>query len=221
MATTDAPIGAQQWVPAHPDGLDDLKEAATGCEGCELYADATQTVFGRGDAHARIVFVGEQPGDVEDQHGLPFVGPAGRLLREAVDEAGIDATGVYITNAVKHFRFEMRGKRRIHQTPGPAHIAACRPWLVAEFSLLKPELVVGLGATAAKALFGPAFRVTRSRGQLMPWPAAAQHPGDFPVAEIRAMATIHPSAVLRADDRDGAYRGLVDDLRVAQGAVAG
>jgi uracil-DNA glycosylase family protein len=220
MATTDAPIGAQAFIPSDAHTLDELKAAAAGCKGCELYENATQTVFGRGAPHARIVFVGEQPGDVEDQKGLPFVGPAGRLLREAVDEAGIDAADVYITNAVKHFRFELRGKRRVHQTPGPAHITACRPWLVAEFSLLKPQLVVVLGATAAKALLGPAFRVTRSRGQLMPWPAAAQHPEDFPVAEIQALATIHPSAVLRADDRDAAYQGLVEDLRVAAGALS-
>ncbi|MEV6595346.1 UdgX family uracil-DNA binding protein [Actinoplanes sp. NPDC051346] len=220
MSRTEAPIGAQHFVPPNAHELDELKAAATRCEGCELYQDATQTVFGRGDAHARVVFVGEQPGDVEDQKGLPFVGPAGRLLREAVDDAGIDPTNVYITNAVKHFRFELRGKRRIHQSPGPAHITACRPWLVAEFALLKPELVVVLGATAAKALLGPAFRVTRSRGQLMPWPASAQHPEDFPIAEIQALATIHPSAVLRADDRDAAYQSLVDDLKVAATALA-
>jgi uracil-DNA glycosylase family protein len=220
MPRNETPPGAQKWVPEHPDGLDDLKVAAARCEGCELYENATQTVFGRGAPHAKIVFVGEQPGDVEDREGLPFVGPAGRLLREAVDDAGIDPATVYITNAVKHFRFELRGKRRIHQNPGPAHITACRPWLVSEFSLLQPELVVVLGATAAKALLGPAFRVTRSRGQLMPWPGSAQHPEDFPVADIQALATIHPSAVLRADDRDSAYRGLVDDLRVARGAVS-
>jgi DNA polymerase len=220
MAPTDAPIGAQAFIPADAHTLDELKSAAAGCEGCELYADATQTVFGRGAAHARVVFVGEQPGDVEDQKGLPFVGPAGRLLRDAVDDAGIDATDVYITNAVKHFRFELRGRRRIHQTPGPANITACRPWLVAEFALLKPQLIVVLGATAAKSLLGPMFRVTRSRGQLMPWPASAQHPEDFPATEIQALATIHPSAVLRADDRDVAYKGLVDDLRVAATAIS-
>ena len=219
MPRTDAPVGAQQWVPPEPQSLEQLKEAAAHCEGCELYADATQTVFGRGAANAKIVFVGEQPGDVEDQQGLPFVGPAGRLLREAVDDAGIDPADVYITNAVKHFRFELRGKRRIHQNPGPAHITACRPWLVSEFSLLKPELVVILGATAGRALIGPSFRVTQQRGKLMPWPASAQHPGDFPVAEIQALATIHPSAVLRADDRETAYRGLVDDLKIAAAAV--
>jgi uracil-DNA glycosylase len=221
MSRTEAPIGAQEWVPPNAQSIDELKAAAADCRGCELYQNATQTVFGRGAPHAKIVFVGEQPGDVEDQQGLPFVGPAGRLLREVVDDAGIDPTSVYITNAVKHFRFEQRGKRRIHQNPGPAHIAACRPWLVAEFSLLQPQVVVALGATAARALFGPAFRVTRSRGQLMPWPASAQHPEDFPIAEIEALATIHPSAVLRADDRDTAYKGLVEDLRVAAAAVSG
>ncbi|MGA5305091.1 UdgX family uracil-DNA binding protein [Nucisporomicrobium flavum] len=220
MPRTEAPIGAQHFVPPDAHELDQLKAAAAHCEGCELYQNATQTVFGRGAANARVVFVGEQPGDVEDQQGLPFVGPAGRLLREAVDDAGLDPGNVYITNAVKHFRFELRGKRRIHQSPGPAHITACRPWLVAEFALLKPELVVVLGATAAKALLGPSFRVTRSRGQLMPWPASAQHPEDFPVAEIQALATIHPSAVLRADDRDAAYQSLVEDLKVGAAALA-
>ncbi|UQU66336.1 UdgX family uracil-DNA binding protein [Couchioplanes caeruleus] len=220
MPRTEAPIGAQHFVPPDAHELDQLKAAAAHCEGCELYQNATQTVFGRGAANARVVFVGEQPGDVEDQQGLPFVGPAGRLLREAVDDAGLDPGNVYITNAVKHFRFELRGKRRIHQSPGPAHITACRPWLVAEFALLKPELVVVLGATAAKALLGPSFRVTRSRGQLMPWPASAQHPQDFPVAEVQALATIHPSAVLRADDRDAAYQSLVEDLKVGAAALA-
>jgi uracil-DNA glycosylase family protein len=219
MPRSEAPVGAQQWVPAEPTSIDQLKSAAAGCEGCELYVNATQTVFGRGAPHASVVFVGEQPGDVEDQQGLPFVGPAGRVLRDAVDGAGIDSTDVYITNAVKHFRFEQRGKRRIHQTPGPAHITACRPWLVAEFALLKPKIVVLLGATAGKALLGPSFRVTQSRGRLMPWPASAQHPEDFPVDEIQALATIHPSAVLRADDRDAAYGSLVDDLKVAATAV--
>ncbi|MDI6097534.1 UdgX family uracil-DNA binding protein [Actinoplanes sp. NEAU-A12] len=220
MPWTEPPAGAQQWVPQHPRSIDELKSAAADCQGCELFADATQTVFGRGAPHAKVVFVGEQPGDVEDRRGLPFVGPAGHLLREAVDDAGLDPSDLYITNAVKHFRFETRGARRIHQSPGPAHIAACRPWLVSEFSLLKPQLVVILGATAGKALLGPSFRVTRSRGQLMPWPASAQHPEDFPVEDIQALATIHPSAVLRADDRDAAYQGLVDDLKVAAAAVA-
>lgn len=219
MPSAQAPVGAQAFIPADAHTLDELKAAAPGCRGCELYEDATQVVFGRGDEHAKVVLVGEQPGDVEDQKGLPFVGPAGRLLRDAVDEAGIDVSSIYLSNTVKHFRFELRGKRRIHQTPGPAHIAACRPWLVAELSLLKPQLLVALGATAAKALFGPSFRVTRSRGELMPWPASAQRPEDFPVAEIQALATIHPSAVLRADDRDAAYAGLVADLKVAASAI--
>ncbi len=220
MPRTDAPLGAQQFVPPDARELDQLKAAAAGCRGCELHENATQTVFGRGAAHARVVLVGEQPGDIEDQKGLPFVGPAGRLLRDAVDDSGLDASNVYITNAVKHFRFELRGNRRIHQSPGPAHITACRPWLVSEFALLKPELVVILGATAGKALLGPSFRVTQQRGRLMPWPASAQHPEDLPVTEIQALATIHPSAVLRADDRDTAYRGLVDDLKVAAAALA-
>ncbi|MEU4241512.1 UdgX family uracil-DNA binding protein [Actinoplanes sp. NPDC026619] len=219
MPRTDAPVGAQEWVPARATSIDELKSAAAGCEGCELHTNATQTVFGRGAPHAKVVFVGEQPGDVEDQRGLPFVGPAGRLLREAVDDAGLDPADLYITNAVKHFRFELRGTRRIHQTPGPAHITACRPWVVAEFALLQPQVVVVLGATAGKALIGPSFRVTQQRGRLMPWPAAAQHPEDFPVAEAQALATIHPSAVLRADNRDIAYQGLVDDLKVVAGVV--
>jgi uracil-DNA glycosylase family protein len=220
MAMTQSPPGAQDFIPAGAHTLDELKAAAPGCRGCELYADATQVVFGRGALDARLVLVGEQPGDVEDQHGLPFVGPAGRLLREAVDDSGIDPATIYLTNTVKHFRFELRGQRRIHQTPGPAHITACRPWLVAELALLKPSLVVALGATAAKALFGPSFRVTRSRGELLPWPAAAHHPADFPVGPLQAMATIHPSAVLRADNRDIAYAGLVDDLKIVARVLA-
>src|SRR4029453_889736 len=125
MPGTEAPVGAQQWVPPHPSSIDELKAAAAGCEGCELYADATQTVFGRGAPHAKIVFVGEQPGDVEDQKGLPFVGPAGRLLREAVDDAGIDPADVYLTNAVKHFKWTPRGKRRIHERPNHEEVLAC------------------------------------------------------------------------------------------------
>src|SRR6185295_12427798 len=150
-ARNESPPGAQHWVPPNADSLDELKAAAAGCEGCELYRDATQTVFGRGATDARIVFVGEQPGDVEDVQGLPFVGPAGRLLRKAVDDAGIDPGALYITNAVKHFKFKSTGpgKRRLHQTPDQIEITACRPWLVAEFALLHPEVVVVLGATAA------------------------------------------------------------------------
>jgi uracil-DNA glycosylase len=206
--------GAQEFVPAGAGSLDELRTAAAQCQGCDLYKNATQTVFGRGAAHARVVFVGEQPGDVEDQQGLPFVGPAGHLLRRAVDDAGIDPAQLYITNAVKHFSFTLRGKRRIHQTPDRTEIIACRPWLVAEFALLRPDVVVVLGATAAKALLGPSFRVTRSRGEVLPWPDSAQQPDDFPVEPAKLVATIHPSAVLRADDRDTAYHGLVADLRV-------
>ncbi|MEU6076483.1 UdgX family uracil-DNA binding protein [Micromonospora sp. NPDC047074] len=230
---TETAPGAQKFIPPGADTLDDLRAAAAGCRGCELYRDASQTVFGRGDAGARLVFVGEQPGDMEDQKGLPFVGPAGRLLRRAVDDAGLDPRHIYLTNAVKHFRFEQRGKRRIHQTPDRVHITACRPWLVAEFAQLHPEVVVVLGATAAKALLGPTFRVTRQRGELLPWPQAAQHPEDFRRVPVdarggvadappaRLLATIHPSAVLRADDQDRAYEGLVADLAVVARALAG
>ncbi|MET8836500.1 UdgX family uracil-DNA binding protein [Micromonospora sp. NPDC004540] len=231
MAETENAPGAQEFIPPQADTIEELRTASAGCRGCELYRDASQTVFGRGDESARMVLVGEQPGDMEDQKGLPFVGPAGRLLRKAVDDAGIDPGHIYLTNAVKHFRFELRGKRRIHQTPDRVHITACRPWLVAEFARLHPEIVVVLGATAAKALLGPTFRVTKQRGELMPWPAAAQHPEDFarvPVdsagkvadaPDARLLATIHPSAVLRADNQDVAYDGLVKDLKVAARAL--
>ncbi|MEO3742967.1 UdgX family uracil-DNA binding protein [Plantactinospora sp. B5E13] len=232
MSETETAPGAQEFIPSNARTLADLRTASGGCRGCELHRDATQTVFGRGDERARVVFVGEQPGDVEDRQGLPFVGPAGHLLRRAVDEAGIDPTQLYITNAVKHFRFESRGTRRIHKTPDGTHIVACRPWLVAEFARLRPEVVVVLGATAAKALLGPSFRVTRSRGVVLPWPESAQRPQDFAqvpvgptgqqasVAQTRLVATIHPSAVLRADDRDTAYAGLVADLKVAAGVLS-
>jgi DNA polymerase len=206
---------AQDFVPAGAD-LDRLRRAAAGCRGCGLYQHATQTVFGRGDAGARVVLVGEQPGDVEDRRGLPFVGPAGHLLRRAVDDAGLDPGQLYITNAVKHFKFRMAGQRRLHQTPDRTEIRACRPWLVAEFARLRPEAVVVLGATAG-ALLGPDFRVTRSRGRVLPWPASAEEPAEF--ADHNGaflVATIHPSAVLRADNREVAYAGLVDDLRVVK-----
>ena len=232
MAETRTAPGAQHYIPPGADNLGDLRSAAEGCRGCDLYGAATQTVFGRGDAHARMVFVGEQPGDLEDRQGLPFVGPAGHLLRRAVADAGLDPRHIYLTNAVKHFRYEMRGKRRIHQAPDRVHIVACRPWLVAEFAQLHPDVVVVLGATAAKALLGPAFRVTRSRGVLMPWPASAQRPEDFntvptdatgriySVPPAQLVATVHPSAVLRADDRESAYAGLVADLTVAAAVLA-
>lgn len=200
-----------------PEGadLDQLRAAAAGCQGCGLHRDATQTVFGRGAADARVVLVGEQPGDVEDHKGLPFVGPAGHLLRRAVDDAGLEPAQLYITNAVKHFKFRRTGPRRLHQTPDVTEIRACRPWLVAEFTRLRPEAVVVLGATAARALLGPDFRVTRSRGTRLPWPASAHPPGDFLEQDNAFLvATIHPSAVLRADNREVAYAGLVADLTV-------
>lgn len=156
------------------------------------------------------MLVGEQPGDVEDTQGAPFVGPAGRLLVQALDEAAVDRTGVYVTNAVKHFRFTVRGKRRIHASPDAGHVTACKPWLLAEVEAVKPSLVVLLGATAAKAVYGPSFRVTQQRGSVMDWPTP-NGPS--------ALATIHPSAVLRADDRDTALAGLVADLRVVAGAL--
>jgi uracil-DNA glycosylase family protein len=205
--------GAGPYVPPGA-GLDGLRAAATGCQGCDLHADATQTVFSSGSATARVVFVGEQPGDQEDRQGAPFVGPAGRLLDKALVDAGIDRSDAYVTNAVKHFRFSRSGAgaRRIHQTPDTTHVAACRPWLSAELRIIDPEVIVVLGATAAKALLGPSFRVTRQRGRLIPRPPledeAATQNGFY-------LATVHPSAVLRADDRDAAYAGLVADLRIA------
>jgi uracil-DNA glycosylase len=221
-------VSAAEFVPEGAD-LDRLRAAAGGCRGCHLHEHATQTVFSKGPVSARIVLVGEQPGDVEDRRGEPFVGPAGKLLDRAVADAGLDPARTYTTNAVKHFKFKPSpgGKRRIHATPDATEIGACRPWLVAEFALLDPEVVVALGATAGRALFGPSFRVTRSRGVLLPWPSSAARPGDFERPEegtrdsALALATIHPSAVLRADDRDAAYDGLVADLRVAAKALAG
>jgi len=214
-------VSAEEFVPAGAGSIDDLRAAAAKCQGCHLYEDATQTVFGAGPPHARVVLVGEQPGDIEDRRGAPFVGPAGKVLDRAVVEAGLDRAGAYVTNAVKHFKFRSTGpgRRRIHQTPDRAEIVACRPWLVAEFGLLRPEVVVALGATAAKALLGPSFRVTRQRGVLMPWPDSAAEPADFPSSTGQILATIHPSAVLRADDRDEAFAGLVTDLRVVADAL--
>ena len=216
-------------------GLDGLRAAAAGCRACELWERATQTVFGAGPETARIVFVGEQPGDQEDRKGEPFVGPAGRLLDKALGDAGIDRRDAYITNAVKHFFFGMRGKRRIHQTPRPEHLRACRPWLEAEFAVLKPEVVVCLGATAARALISPSFRITKDRGQLIPWTppglAAAVNDGDEAdddepdegaPAQTWMLATTHPSAILRTPDeaRATAYDALVADLRVVAHALA-
>jgi uracil-DNA glycosylase family protein len=196
-----------------------LRAAASSCTGCELCEHATQTVFSVGSASARIAFVGEQPGDVEDREGKPFVGPAGQLLDRALTEAGIVRSEAYVTNAVKHFRFSLNesGTRRIHQTPELQHITACRPWLTTELALVDPEVLVLLGATAAKSLLGPDFRVTRSRGVLLPRVGRTDEPAALQGGWM--MATIHPSAVLRADDRDVAYAGFVADLRIAAAAL--
>ncbi|HEY3737017.1 MAG TPA: UdgX family uracil-DNA binding protein [Jatrophihabitans sp.] len=202
--------GASAYLPdASGAGLDELAVAVQHCRGCNLYEDATQAVFGTGLRHARIMLVGEQPGDVEDRAGAPFVGPAGGVLDDALGEAGLARADVYLTNAVKHFRWRTspRGKRRIHERPTTGQMVACRPWLEAEFTAVQPSLVVALGATAVSSLFGPSVGLTASRGRELRW-------HDCP-----AVATIHPSAVLRvpdSDDRAETYRGLVDDLRSAQ-----
>lgn len=201
-------MSAAAWVPVGA-GVENLRAAAASCTGCELHGPATQTVFSAGSALARVVLVGEQPGDMEDRRGEPFVGPAGQLLDRALAEAGIDRAQAYVTNAVKHFRFRETGRRRLHQTPELAHLSACRPWLDAELAVLAPDVVICLGATAAKAIFGPAFRVTRQRGHLFP---RAGGTGWW-------MATNHPSAVLRADDPEAAYAALVSDLQGAAAAV--
>jgi uracil-DNA glycosylase family protein len=213
-------VGARQFVPERSD-VDTLRKAVQSCRGCELYRDTTQAVFSRGRPDAPLVLVGEQPGDEEDRHGLPFVGPAGRLLVQALREVGIAPDQAYVTNVVKHFKFERRGPRRIHQTPGVVEIAACRPWLIAEFALLRPRVVVALGATAGQALIGPHFRVTRSRGQAMPWPESAAHAEDFPALDPPAvfLATLHPSAILRADNQQIAYEGFKADLAVVAGVL--
>ncbi|GAA4838666.1 UdgX family uracil-DNA binding protein [Saccharopolyspora rosea] len=191
--------------------LPGLREAVQSCRGCDLYRDATQAVFGAGRESARMVIVGEQPGDQEDRQGAPFVGPAGRMLDRALVEVGIDRDDVYVTNTTKHFKFDReRGKRRIHRKPSRAEVAACRPWLDAELRVVAPELVLCLGATAAQALLGPSFRITKQRGQVV----------DLPDHDACAVATIHPSAILRAEDRESMYRGFVADLRVAAETLA-
>ncbi|MER7052064.1 UdgX family uracil-DNA binding protein [Streptomyces sp. NPDC000351] len=206
---------AEPFVPAR-GGLPALREAAADCRGCPLHRDVTRTVFGAGTADARVMLVGEQPGDQEDRQGEPFVGPAGKLLDRAPAEAGIDPADAYVTNAVKHFKFtraEPR-KRRIHKAPTLRETTACGPWPAAEPARVEPELIVVLGATAGKALLGSSFRVTQVRGTVLEEEIHG-HPQ-------RLVPTVHPSAVLRAahEDRDGAYRGLVSDLRVAAQALA-
>jgi DNA polymerase len=196
---------AASLIPERPT-LDGLREAAAGCKACPLWENATQTVFGEGAAEAGVVFVGEQPGDREDIEGRPFVGPAGKLFDEALVEARIDRSQVYVTNVVKHFKWKLQGKRRIHQKPNWREIAACRPWLDAELAILKPRVLVCLGATAAQALLGRDFRVSRQRGELV----------DSPLAP-KAMATVHPSSILRAEDRDTQFREFVRDLEKVAG----
>jgi len=196
--------GAAPFVPVNA-GLGELKAAAAHCQGCDLYHHATQTVFGRGSAEARIVFIGEQPGDQEDLQGAPFVGPAGEVFERALADAGLAREKLYVTNAVKHFKFEQRGKRRIHQTPRATELNACRPWLEAELALIKPDVLVCLGATAAKAIFGDKFRITRDRGHFAPTRWAS-----------KTIATYHPSAVLRGEteaQQAELYAMLLEDLK--------
>jgi uracil-DNA glycosylase family protein len=200
--------------PARPpdtSSLAKVREAARQCTACHLYRRATQTVFGEGPKSAPMMLVGEQSGDYEDVAGKPFVGPAGKIMDRALEEAGIDRSQVYLTNAVKHFKWESRGKRRIHQKPNSREIAACRPWLEAELRLVKPKLLVCLGATAAQAIFGPSFRVTRQRGKVLLSKFAP-----------RVLATVHPSSLLRQPDeesREREYRRFVVDLRAAEKAA--
>ena len=204
------PETAAPLVPARPT-LASLRAAAARCRACDLWKRATRTVFGEGAKSSAILFVGEQPGDQEDLAGRPFVGPAGRLLDAAMEEAGIDRSRAYVTNAVKHFKWEPRGKRRIHKKPNAREIAACKPWMAAEIAVVRPRIVVALGATAAQALLGPAFRVTRERGRVV---ASAEYG--------RVVATVHPSAIVRAPDeaaRADERRRFVTDLKVVARAA--
>ena len=197
-------LGTEVFVPAGTT-LPQLRDLAQECKACELYRNATQAVFGDGPSSARIVMVGEQPGDKEDLAGKPFVGPAGGLLNRALEEAGIDRSEVYITNAVKHFKFEERGKRRIHKNPADSEIAACRPWLEAELTRIKPEIIVCLGSTAARAVIGKQHRVLKDRGRFFEHPMAKS-----------VTSTVHPSAILRAPDpnqRQADYEAFVKDLK--------
>jgi DNA polymerase len=203
-------MGAETFVP-DARSLGRLRKAAAGCEGCHLYERATQTVFGSGPASASLLLVGEQPGDAEDRQGAPFVGPAGRVLSQGLEAAGIEQDAVYVTNAVKHFKWRPAGKRRLHQTPTAREVQACRPWLMAEIETVRPDLVVCLGATAAASLLGPSFRVTRQRG------TPIEHEG------LLFLATVHPSSILRATDGEARRRAMdefVADLRSAAALLA-
>ena len=195
---------AAEFLPQRLE-LASLREASAGCRGCHLWQVGTQTVFGEGAKQAEVMFVGEQPGDQEDQQGRPFVGPAGRVLDDALVAAGIDRDTTYVTNAVKHFKWQARGKRRIHQKPNWAEMTACRPWLEAELEVVRPRVLVLLGATAAQSLLGRQFRVTQSRGQLV----------ESDLAE-HVTATVHPSSILRGEpeERDANFAAFVDDLKV-------
>ncbi|MFI2436841.1 UdgX family uracil-DNA binding protein [Streptomyces sp. NPDC018693] len=213
MPSTTAPEDAYTAEPFVPErgGLPALRRAAAGCRGCPLHLNATQTVFGAGNPHARVMLVGEQPGDQEDRQGKPFVGPAGRVLGRALEEAGIEPDDTYVTNAVKHFKFTQAEprKRRIHKAPTLREMTACGPWLAAELAVVEPELIVILGATAGKALLGSSFRVTQVRGTVLE--------EEIHGRPERLVPTVHPSSVLRAqdEDRERAYQGLVGDLKVA------
>jgi uracil-DNA glycosylase family protein len=207
--------GADRWVPGRPT-LTSLHEAVQDCRGCDLYRDATQAVMGSGRADAALMLLGEQPGDREDVAGEPFVGPAGKLLDRALADAGIAPEDTYVTNAVKHFRFERRGKLRIHKSPSRGQVLACAPWLSAELDVVRPRGVVILGGTAGKAVFGSSFRVGTQRGRLLEWPVETS-----PVRRTPAwvLATTHPAAVLRSEQRDPMYAALVADLEVAAAAL--
>ena len=196
---------AVELIPSHPT-LAGLRAKAAKCTACPLYADATQTVFGEGPARAELMLVGETPGDQEDKAGRPFVGPAGRLLDRCLDEAGIDRKKAYVTNVVKHFKWTPRGKRRMHAKPNAMEIRACRPWMDAEIAAVQPQVLVCMGATAARALLGPSFRVTQSRGVLVPSNLAPH-----------VLATVHPSSILRSDDedREAQIKLFIQDLRKA------
>src|SRR5437867_10663546 len=198
---------ARPATPPDTSNLTEVRDASRECTACHLYKRATQTVFGEGPKSAPIMLVGEQPGDYEDVAGKPFVGPAGKIMDRALEEAGIDRNKVYVTNTVKHFKWEPRGKRRIHQKPNSREIAACRPWLEAELRIVRPKLLVCLGATAAQAIFGPSFRVTRDRGKVL----ASQFAS-------KVVTTVHPSSLLRQPDEESRapeYKQFVADLRVA------